>query len=159
MEAAFRSDLDNYKKIAEALNKTGEMCKKVSMKLAYHNHDFEFDAINGQSGFDILMKDTDPKLANFELDIFWAVKANHDPLELFRKHPGRFVMWHIKDMDKTEKRSFTEVGNGIIDFHPIFKQAKQSGMKYFFVEQDQTPGSPFDSIAASINYLRKNIVN
>jgi sugar phosphate isomerase/epimerase len=135
------------------------MCKGAGMKLAYHNHDFEFTPTDGISGFDILMKETDPKLVNFELDIFWAVKANHDPLQLFKEHPGRFVMWHVKDMDKTEKRSFTEVGNGIIDFHPIFKQAKQSGMKYFFVEQDQCPGSPFDSIAASINYLQKNIVN
>lgn len=158
LEEAYRKDADNYKKIAEGLNKAGGMAKEGGMKLAYHNHDFEFATIDGQTGFDILTKNTDAKLVHFELDLYWAVKAGHDPVKLFQQHPGRFAMWHIKDMDNTPKKFFTEVGSGVIDFKPIFKNAKLSGMKYFFVEQDECPGSPFDSIAKSIGYLNAKIL-
>jgi sugar phosphate isomerase/epimerase len=158
LEDAYRKSIDNYKKIAEGLNKAGEATKQASLKLAYHNHDFEFTPVEGQTGFDILANETDSKLVNFELDLFWAVKAGHDPIELFKKHPGRFVMWHVKDMDNTEKKFFTEVGNGVIDFKNIFKQAKKSGMKYFFVEQDVCPGPPISSIEKSIAYIKTNLV-
>jgi sugar phosphate isomerase/epimerase len=158
LEEAYRKDPDNYKKIAEGLNKAGTIAKDGGLKLAYHNHDFEFTALGGQSGFDILSKNTDAKLVQFELDLYWAVKAGHDPVKLFEAHPGRFCMWHVKDMDNTDKKFFTEVGSGVIDFKRIFKHAKLSGMKYFFVEQDQCPGSPFDSIAKSIGYLNSKIL-
>lgn len=149
---------ENYKRIAEGLNKAGEIAKQSSLILAYHNHDFEFEAVNGQTGFDTLATETDSKLVCFELDIYWAVRANRDPISLFQQHPKRFPLWHVKDMDKTEKKFFTEVGNGVIDFSAIFKKANQSGMKYFFVEQDVCPGPPLDSIEKSITYLRQNIV-
>jgi sugar phosphate isomerase/epimerase len=78
-----------------------------------------------------------------------------DPVALFKKNPGRYVMWHVKDMDKTPKKFFTEVGNGTIDFKRIFAQAKTSGLKYYFIEQDQTPGNPLDSITTSYRNLKK----
>lgn len=149
---------ENYKRIADGLNKAGVICKQANTILAYHNHDFEFETANGTTGFDTLANGTDPKLVCFELDIYWAVRANRDPLELFKQHPKRFPLWHVKDMDKTEKKFFTEVGNGVIDFSAIFKKANQSGMKYFFVEQDETPGPPLESIEKSIKYLQQNIV-
>jgi sugar phosphate isomerase/epimerase len=154
---AERGDLDRYKKIAEQLNKAGERCKKAGMQLCYHNHDFEFQAQNGQLPYDLLLTGTDKNLLKMELDLYWATKAGQDPVALFKKHPGRFPLWHVKDMDKTEKRNFTEVGNGSIDFKRIFAQANLAGMKYFFVEQDQTPGSPFDSIQQSIAYLKRTL--
>ena len=149
---------ENYKRIAEGLNKAGAISNKASLTLAYHNHDFEFETVNGTTGFDTLSKETDPKLVCFELDIYWAVKANRDPVSLFKQHPKRFPLWHVKDMDETEKKFFTEVGNGVIDFSAIFKKANQSGMKYFFVEQDECPGPPLESIEKSIKYLQQNIV-
>lgn len=158
LEETYRKSTDNYRKIAAGLNKAGELAHQGGMKLAYHNHDFEFSAIEGTTGFDILTKNTDKKLVQFELDLYWAVKAGHDPVKLFNEHPGRIVMWHVKDMDNTDKKFFTEVGNGTIDFKKIFAAAKKSGMKYFFVEQDVCPGSPFDSIAKSISYLNSNIL-
>lgn len=158
LEEAYRNSADNYKKIAHGLNKAGELAHQGGLKLAYHNHDFEFATVDGQTGFDILTKSTDKKLVQFELDLYWAVKAGHDPVKLFHEHPGRIVMWHVKDMDRTEKKFFTEVGNGTIDFKTIFANARLSGMKYFFVEQDVCPGSPFDSIAKSINYLNNSIL-
>jgi sugar phosphate isomerase/epimerase len=90
--------------------------------------------------------------------LYWATVAGQDPVGLFKKHKGRVALWHVKDMDKTPKKNFTEVGNGVIDFASIFKNAKTSGMKHFFVEQDVCPGSPFDSIKQSIGYIKSNLI-
>ncbi|RZK32324.1 MAG: sugar phosphate isomerase/epimerase [Hymenobacter sp.] len=149
-----RGNLDHYKQIAAHLNKAGERCKKAGIQLCYHNHDFEFAAQGGQLPYDILLKETDKQLLKMELDLYWATKAGHDPLALFKANPGRFPLWHVKDMDKTEKKDFTEVGNGVIDFKKIFAARQMAGMQYFFVEQDRTPGDPFDSIKQSIGYLK-----
>jgi len=149
-----RGTLDQYKQIAAHLNKAGERCKKAGIQLCYHNHDFEFAAQNGQLPYDILLKETDKQLLKMELDLYWATKAGHDPLALFKAHPGRFPLWHVKDMDKTEKKDFTEVGNGVIDFKKIFAARQLAGMQYYFVEQDRTPGDPFNSIKQSIGYLK-----
>jgi sugar phosphate isomerase/epimerase len=158
MEEQYRTDINNFKKMAAVLNKAAEICKQTGIKLAYHNHDFEFAPLAGTNGYDVLLKETDPKLVFFEMDIYWVSKAGKDPLAFFSKYPGRFAMWHVKDMDNTAQKNFTEVGSGVIDFKKIFTHAKQSGMKYFFVEQDQCPGAPLDSTAKSIAYLKKNIV-
>jgi len=158
MEEQYRADINNFKNMAVALNKAAEICKQTGIKLAYHNHDFEFAPLAGTNGFDVLLKGTDPKLVFFEMDIYWVSKAGKDPLAFFSKYPGRFAMWHVKDMDNTPQKNFTEVGNGVINFKKIFNYAKQSGMKYFFVEQDQCPGAPLESTAKSITYLKKNIV-
>lgn len=154
-----RKSIDDYKKIAADLNKAGELCKKAGIQLGYHNHEFEFQELGGQLPFDILTKETDAKLVTIELDLYWATIANQQPVDLFAKHKGRIALWHVKDMDTTPKRNFTEVGSGQIDFATIFKNAKASGMKHFFVEQDVCPGSPFDSIAKSIGYIKSNLVN
>ena len=92
-----------------------------------------------------------------ELDLYWVTKAGQDPLALFRQYPGRFPLWHVKDMAREAPHSFTEVGNGSIDFKKIFAHANEAGLKYFFVEQDATPGSPFDSVAKSLAYIKKNL--
>ena len=152
-----RGTLDHYKYVADQLNKAGERCQKAGLQLCYHNHDFEFQAQNGQLPYDLLLA-TDKKLVKMELDLYWVSKAGKDPLDLFKQHPGRFPLWHVKDMDKTPKQFFTEVGNGSIDFKRIFAQAQLAGLQYFFVEQDMTPGSPFDSVTKSMAYIKKNLV-
>jgi sugar phosphate isomerase/epimerase len=153
-----RGSLDHYKQVAEDLNKAGETCKKAGIQLCYHNHDFEFIQENGKYPYEILLNDTDKKLVKMEMDLFWMTKANQDPIAAFNKNPGRFPLLHLKDMDKTEKRMFTEVGNGIIDFKKILAHADTAGVKYVFVEQDICPGDPFDSITQSITYIKKNLV-
>ncbi|MBJ6108330.1 sugar phosphate isomerase/epimerase [Hymenobacter sp. BT523] len=154
---AERGTLDHYKYVADQLNRAGERCQQAGLQLCYHNHDFEFVPQAGQRPFDLLLA-TDEKLVQLELDLYWATKAGQDPVALFRQHPGRFPLWHVKDMAKTPERAFTEVGNGVIDFKKIFAQAKQAGLHYFFVEQDTTPGSPFDSLTQSLAYIKKNLV-
>ena len=158
MDESLRKTPDDMKRTAELFNQTGETAKKAGLQFAYHNHDFEFQEIDGQVPMDVLLSGVSSDLMKMELDLYWAVKSGNDPVEFFRKHPGRVAMWHVKDMDKTEKKFFTEVGNGSIDFKPIFAQAKLSGMKYFFVEQDVTPGNPMDSITTSYRNLTKILV-
>ncbi|MBH8557266.1 sugar phosphate isomerase/epimerase family protein [Hymenobacter negativus] len=157
LSEAERGNLDHYKYVADQLHKAGERCQKAGIQLCYHNHDFEFVAQNGKLPYDLLLA-TDPKLVKMELDLYWATKAGHDPLTLFKQHPGRFPLWHVKDMNKAAPHSFTEVGNGSIDFKKIFAHANEAGLQYFFVEQDITPGSPFDSAAKSLAYIKKNLV-
>ncbi|HTN07070.1 sugar phosphate isomerase/epimerase [Agriterribacter sp.] len=153
-----RKSIDDYKKIAAQFNTAAETCKKAGIQFGYHNHDFEFIDMDGRHGFDVLLKETDPKLVQFELDLYWASFAGKDPVEMFQQHPGRFPLWHVKDMDNTPKRFFTEVGNGVIDFKKIFAHAKASGMQHYFVEQDVCPGPPIKSIEKSYQYISKNLV-
>ena len=155
---AERGNLDHFKKLADDFNKAGEVCKKAGIQFCYHNHDFEFIQENGKYPYDILLENTDKNLVKMEIDLYWLTKAGQDPIALIEKHPGRFPLWHMKDMDKTEKKMFTEVGNGIIDFKAILKHSNKADLKYFFVEQDICPGDPYDSITQSITYIKKNLV-
>jgi sugar phosphate isomerase/epimerase len=158
LAAQERGSLDHYKQLADIFNKAAETCKKSDIQFCYHNHDFEFQNQDGVFPYDILLEKTDKDLVKMEIDLYWIKKAGQDPLALFAKHPGRFPLWHVKDMSKEADQSFTEVGNGIIDFKTIFQHKDQAGMKYFFVEQDKCPGSPFDSITQSIKFIKANLV-
>lgn len=153
-----RGNLDHYKYIAEQLNKAGERCKKSAIQLCYHNHAFEFDSQDGKLPYEILLNETDKNLVKMEMDMYWVSKAGKDPVELINQHPGRFPLFHLKDMDNTAEKGFTEVGNGTIDFKRILANSNKAGLKYFFVEQDKTPGDPFDSIAKSIAYIKSNLL-
>ena len=153
-----RGDLDHYKKLADIFNKAGETCRKSGIQFCYHNHDFEFQAQNAVFPYDILLEKTDKNNVKMEVDLYWVKKAGQDPLALFQKHPGRFPLWHVKDMSKEADQSFAAVGTGIIDFKTIFQHKDQAGMKFFFVEQDKCPGSPFDSITQSYKFIRTNLV-
>ncbi|HUH33890.1 MAG TPA: sugar phosphate isomerase/epimerase [Daejeonella sp.] len=152
-----RQSADDYKKLAEKLNTAAELCKASNLKLAYHNHDFEFKEFDGVKAYDILLKETDKDLVDFELDLYWVVRSGNDPLELFAKHPGRFKLWHVKDMDKTNNKLNTEIGSGSIDYRKIFAKAKQSGVQHFFVEQENFKMDAFESITKSNKYV-KNIL-
>lgn len=147
------STLDEIKTAVEVFTKSGEACKKNGVQFAYHNHVSEFDEVEGNRPFDYILNHTDKELVKMELDLGWATKAKQDPVELFKLHPGRFPLWHVKDLDKTTMEP-VEVGKGFIDFKRIFDNAKESGMKYFFVEQDGAP-HPFEDVTASYNDLKK----
>lgn len=159
LPAEKRAALDDYKKIAAKLNIAGEQCKKAGIQLAYHNHDFEFKDYSGTTGYDILTGETDAGLVKFELDLYWVVFAGKDPHQLFEKLKGRVPMWHVKDMDKADRTKQTEVGNGSIDFKAIFKFAKLSGMKHFYVEQENNyVPDPVGAVQTSAKYIKANLV-
>ena len=162
-----RTSLDDYKRLAAKFNVAAKAAKESGIKFAYHNHDFEFkDWGGGQTGFDVFLKETDPSLVFFELDLYWVTRAGLDPIRLIDANPGRIRMWHLKDMSQKQPASYTvkgqqyfaEVGAGIIDFKSIFSHKKKSGMEYFYVEQDETSEPVYDAITKSYNYVKANLV-
>lgn len=159
LDQSIRKTAADYKKIAAKINVAAKMCKDAGLRLAYHNHDFEFEKFGETTGYQILLNETDKNLVDFELDLYWVARSGNDPLKLFKQNPGRFTMWHVKDMDKTNPALNAEVGTGSIDWKPIFAAAKLSGMKYFFVEHETNyKPNPIESVAASCDYIKKNIL-
>ena len=150
-----RKSPDDYKRLADLFNRTGEQMKKAGIQFAYHNHDFEFAPMGGQLPYDLLLERTDPELVKLEMDLYWIVKGGGNPFKYFERYPGRYHLLHVKDMDATPEHYFTEVGRGLIDFKSIFAGAGKAGVKHYFVEQDETPGSPFESLKMSMDYLKR----
>ena len=148
--------IERFKVAAERLNIAGETIKKAKLQLAYHNHDFEFVEQNGQIGYDIILKETDPALVKLQIDLYWIAHGSKlTANEWFKRQPGRFVMWHVKDMHKVS-RDYTEVGNGTIDFTKIWPDASLAGMKHFFVEQGGNfTHDPFTSVSDSADYVKR----
>ena len=143
-------NLESYRQLADLMNKRGEEAKKSGFKLAYHNHDFEFETIDGVVPYDLLLERTDPENVFMEIDLYWVHKAGIDPLSYFRKAPGRFIACHLKD--SLSDGEMAPVGNGVIDFSEIFAHAKQAGLERYYVEHDNA-ADPFASIAESYAYL------
>jgi sugar phosphate isomerase/epimerase len=150
----FRTNLDGWKATAEKFNKMGEIAKKNGIKFGYHNHAFEFVKMEDQIPYDLLLTQTDPSLVTFEMDLYWVTKGGYNPVDYFKKYPGRFDLWHVKDMVKTEDMFFAPVGSGRMDFAGIFAEKKVAGMKYFYVEQDSFKDlDPMESVEMSYKYL------
>lgn len=151
--------LDEIQKSIEVFQKTGEAAKKAGIGFAYHNHATEFDPVEGagatlaKTPYELILSQTDKELVKMELDLSWATKAGKDPVALFNGQPGRFPLWHVKDI-KDDRKTITEVGNGIVDFKAAFAAAKTAGLKYFFVEQDMAP-DPIANITTSYTNLKK----
>jgi len=141
--------------IATILTTLGKQARALDLKLLYHNHDFEFiEDARGLVVIDYLLENCDPKYVNFQMDLHWVTKAKADPLAYFEKYPGRFKLWHVKDMDSQGR--FAPVGNGIIDFGRILNEKEQSGMQAYFVEQDETFAmEPLEAIKVSHKGLKK----
>ena len=148
-----RGSLDDYKKLTALINKSAEVCRNSGIQFCYHNHAFEFESLEGAVPYDILLKETDPDLVKMELDLFWTAKANVDPVKLFKESPGRYPLWHVKDMDQAGE--FAAVGTGTIDFQRIFDHREDSGLKHFFVEQDQIKGDVYETISTSYKNVNK----
>lgn len=154
-----RQKPDMYKKVAERLNVAGELCIKSGLNVGYHNHGFEFDKHGDTTGFDVLLNETDPNLVYFELDLYWAVFAGHNPVDIFKKYPGRFKMWHVKDMDKADRKLNTEIGKGSVDFKSIFAKASLSGVKHIYLEQETNYKPDYiGSIKTSIDYIKGSLL-
>ncbi|OMQ08724.1 sugar phosphate isomerase/epimerase [[Flexibacter] sp. ATCC 35103] len=159
VDEPFRQNIADYKVIVSRLNEAAKMCQKAGLKLAYHNHDFEFQKHDGVTGYEILLNETDKNAVYFELDLYWVVRSGNNPLQLFENNPGRFKMWHVKDMDKLNPALNTEIGSGTIDFKTIFEAAKQSDMNHFFVEQENNFNpNPFESIKRSCDFISKSLI-
>lgn len=155
---ALRKNVDGWKKTAARLNEASRICKAGGLKLGYHNHNFEFQKLGNTTGYEILLKETDPKDVQFEMDLYWVVRSGYDPAKLFAAHPGRFPMWHVKDMDKADHTINTEVGSGTIDFKAIYRHAKLAGLKHLIMEQENFAIDPYVSIKQSADYIKSKIL-
>jgi len=120
----------------------------------YHNHAQELALIDGEHALDLLYAATDPALVQAELDTFWIAKGGAEVVPYIRKHAGRAPEIHAKDMD-AETGSFTEVGNGVLDWPAIFAAAREGGAEWVIVEQDACPGNSLDSARMSIENLKR----
>jgi sugar phosphate isomerase/epimerase len=146
--------VEHYKALPELLEKSANTAKAAGIQFAYHNHDFEFEKMEDTIVFDYLAAKTSADLVKFELDLYWISKTGNDPVKYFEKYPGRFPLWHVKDMEAGTK-DITEVGNGTIDFDRIFAAREKAGLKHWFVEQDTSKRDMFESLKISRDYLAK----
>jgi sugar phosphate isomerase/epimerase len=151
--------IDDYKRAAEKYNQRGETCRKAGLRFAYHNHDYTFMPVNGIFPQDVLMQNTDAKLVDYEMDIYWVVTAGQDPAEWFRRYPGRFILAHLKDRKKgvplSDKDASTVLGTGSIDWPSVLKVAEASGLKYFIAEQERYDGTtPLESTKLNAAYMK-----
>ena len=152
--------IDNYKLMSGKLNLIGERVNAAGLGFAYHNHGFEFQDHGGENGFDIILKETDPALVKLQMDIYWVMHSSkRSPRTLIKEQPGRYVMWHIKDMDKNTK-DYTELGKGSIDYADILPAHAESGLEFYFLEQGGNYAhSPMRSAADSASYFVKHLQN
>ncbi|MDQ3211045.1 MAG: sugar phosphate isomerase/epimerase [Acidobacteriota bacterium] len=165
IDESIRSQPGSWKRIAETFNRAGEATRKAGIQFAYHNHQFEFAPVDGMMPYDLLLQECDPALVKMELDLCWIAVAGKDPVEYFKRHPGRFPLVHVKGLSKLPAGgastpidqalpAITDVGrNDVIDWKGIFAHASQAGIKHYFVEHDVSK-APFESLAASYGYLR-----
>ena len=147
-----RATIDQYKRHTENFNKIGEECNKAGLKFAYHNHEFEFAAIDGVVPMDIMLNESDADLFNIQMDLYWAIDGGVKPVEYFKRYPGRFPLCHVKDM--TKDGQMVDVGHGDINFAEIFAHSELAGLEYYVVEHDQ-PENPLASITNSYNALEQ----
>ncbi len=146
--------VDNYKKVADRFTKAGEECKQRGLKFGYHNHDYEFQTENGTVLYDVLLNNTEASLVHMEMDLGWVVVGGKKPLDYFQKYPGRFPLWHLKDMNVAQKHS-VEFGKGSLDIKAMLQHSKQAGLKYFFIEQEEYANTPVESMKENVDYLKK----
>jgi len=164
VDESVRKEPGSWKRIAETYNRAGEISKKSGIQFAYHNHNFEFEPVDGKLPYDFLLETCDPKLVQMEMDLCWITSTGKDPVDYFRRYPGRFPLVHVKGLSKKPAQGaatpipqvlpdITDVGhNDIIDWKRIFAHSKEAGIKHYFVEHD-VPKDPFASLKASYEYL------
>lgn len=138
--------LKDLKRYCDYFNRVGEMCAEEGIKFGYHNHDKEFETVDGRTRYDYMLQNTDPEKVFFQLDLYWITVAGKDAVHYFDEYPGRFKLWHVKD----EK----ELGaNGMMNFQPIFAKAEKAGMKHIIVEVENYNFEPLISVEKSYDFL------
>ena len=148
-----------FERLATLLNQIGQQVTEAGLGFAYHNHGYEFEDWEGTTGFDIILAKTNPQWVKLQLDMYWAVHSGRTPQELVAAQPGRFVMWHIKDMHK-ESRDYTEMGQGSIDYTSMLPNPKTSGLQYYYIEQGGNFAlSSMESAKTSIRYVKENLLD
>jgi len=149
---AMRESADGYHQLAATLNAIGRRCQEAGARLSYHDHAFEFERFGQTTGMEIILSETDPGLVFWEPDVYWIAFAKEDPSAWIRRHPGRCPLVHLKDMTAGPEPTYAEVGEGVLDFQPIF--AATAAAEWYVVEQDTCARPPLESAALSLKHLK-----
>tara|TARA_B100001057_G_scaffold131511_1_gene130755 strand:- start:9948 stop:10811 length:864 start_codon:yes stop_codon:yes gene_type:complete len=150
----YRQSINGYKEFAEYLNKVGEKFNESGIIFGFHNHDFQFNRLENEIPYEILLQYTMPNIVTFQMDLYWATKGGADPIYLINKYPGRFKSFHVKDLDELYNRA--SVGSGIIDFESIFNLKQVAGLMDYFVEDFRPNHEPYKKLEKSFNYLNNS---
>lgn len=151
VDEARRRTLDDWRRLAEALSGFGERCGARGFGFAYHNHAYEFEAVEGRVPYEVLVQESDPDLVGLQLDFYWLKAAGRDPLASIRRFGSRVASCHVKDMG--ERGRMVDVGAGVVDWTPILGEARGAGVEHFFVEHDR-PEDPLASARAGYEHLQ-----
>ena len=146
---------DAWKAVAARFNLLGAKARDAGLRFAFHNHAAEPTPMHGTRPYDVLLGETDPKLVDFQMDLYWMIKAGGDPIAYFASNPGRFTSVHVKDATAAPELAMRDVGAGAVDWRRIFASRAIAGIKHFLVEHDTPTPDAFTSITASYNYLAK----
>lgn len=154
--------LAGFQQAAAKFNRVGEKCRAAGMEFCFHNHCYEFRPMDGTTGFDELMKHSDPNLVKLEFDIFWLAQAGQDPMAMIKKHSNRLRLVHMKDRiagspigyDMEAAKGFTELGKGSLNWPALLAQAKSQGVRHAFLDQDETSGPVMESLRENFDYLK-----
>ncbi len=138
--------LEDLQRYCDYFNAIGEKCNAKGIRFGYHNHDKEFEEVDGIVRYDYMLQNTDPDKVMFQLDLYWIMMGGKDALTYFNDYPGRFELWHVKDEKELGK-------SGLMDFEPIFNQADKSGMKHIIVEVERYDYTPLESVKMSLDFL------
>jgi sugar phosphate isomerase/epimerase len=166
LPGAYQSDLDGFSQAADKVNRWGALAQKRGMRLAFHNHNYEFALHDGRTGFDVLMERTDPKLVGLEFDCYWLAQAGRDPVAMIDKHRDRVRLLHLKDRPAgqptsqrvdSEGQAFLDVGAGALDWPAILAKANDVGVEHLFVERDKGEMPALESLRASFGYLQSRV--
>lgn len=154
---------DDARRVAAEFNTWAKLAKAEGLQFGYHTHGFEFIAApDGTTPFDILVRDTDPALVVFEMDVFWVFHAGQDPVKLLQKYPHRWRLMHVKDIRKGAVTGLSTggapptdkvaVGDGQIDWRMLLAEADKAGVVHYFIEDEGV--QPLKDIPASVKYLQ-----
>jgi sugar phosphate isomerase/epimerase len=149
-----RRDLRDWHELAEAFNRAGETATRAGLTFCYHNHAFEFEPLEGQIPFDLLLAETEPRLVKLQVDVYWITRGGRDVAAELRRLAGRVATLHLKDMDSTAAHGITSVGRGTINFAEVLRAATQTGVRHFFVEEDDPAPPALAALRASYEFLR-----
>jgi sugar phosphate isomerase/epimerase len=158
-----QTSLDGFKRAADQFNRWGEQIKRMGKRLGFHTHNYEFRQFGSTTGFEVLLKETDPNLMCFEIDCYWVTEAGLDPAQMIRSLGPRVRLLHMKDRKpgvptsqvlNAKAEHFTPVGTGTIDWKAVIAAAKQNGIRHYFVEQDSGPPGPLECLRISYKNLR-----
>ncbi|MDM5317483.1 sugar phosphate isomerase/epimerase [Fictibacillus sp. b24] len=150
-----RQSIDDYKRVAEVLNEAGYRSKEYGIRVAYHNHDFEFYELDGKLPFDVIYRETDPELVKMELDTYWAKYAGYEPEELLNTYRFRCVSFHLKDMvEKNGQKQSTIAGTGKLDLSHFLKLADEQKVDYCVIEQEHFEGDLLAEVEKGVQNVK-----